>query len=161
MPRPNAFDADFSGQYDPADPDGYRCAEAPFGRAAGGSELAVRLYELPQGQTLCPYHYEYVEEWLLVMVGEVQLRTPEGVSTVRAGDVVCFPAGPAGAHNVWNEQQQASRVVMFSADRVPSVAVYPDGDKVGVWTSEERDKWMFRGAQAHLEYYDGELPPTH
>ena len=161
MTRPNAFDADFSGGYEDGDPDGYRCAEAPFGKAAGGKELAVRLYELPSGQTLCPYHYEYVEEWLLVIAGEVQVRTPAGVSPARAGDVVCFPAGSEGAHNVWNERDESARVVMFSGGTEPSIAVYPDGDKVGVWTGDKRDQWMFRGADSHLEYYDGELPPKH
>ncbi len=68
----------------------------------------MRLFELPQGQTLCPYHYEYVEEWLLVMVGEVQVRTPAGVAPARAGDLVCFPTGAAGAHNIWNDRERDS-----------------------------------------------------
>lgn len=161
MTAPNAFDADCSGGYDDRDPEGYCCGEAPFGKAAGGKELAVRLFELPSGQTLCPYHYEYVEEWLLVMAGEIQVRTPAGVSAARAGDLVCFPAGSEGAHNIWNEREQPARVVMFSAGTLPSICVYPDGDKVGVWTSDKRDSWMFRGAAAHLDYYDGEVPPTH
>jgi len=161
MTRPNAFDADFSGGYEDGEPDGYRCAEAPFGKAVGGKELTVRLYELPSGQTLCPYHYEYVEEWLLVIAGEVQVRTPAGVSPARGGDLVCFPAGSEGAHNVWNERDESARVVMFSAGTEPAIAVYPDGDKVGVWAGDKRDQWMFRGADGHLEYYDGELPPKH
>ena len=161
MTRPNAFDADFSDGFDDRDPDGYRGADVPFGKAVGGRELTVRLFELPRNQTLCPYHYEYVEEWLLVMTGELQVRTPEGVSSARAGDVVCFPAGPDGAHNVWNEREQAARFVMFSAATQPSVAVYPDSGKVGVWTGDERDKWMFHGAQADVDYYEGEVPPTH
>jgi uncharacterized cupin superfamily protein len=161
MTRPNAFDADCSGGFDDSDPEGYRCAEGPFGKIAGGQQLAVRLFELPPGQTLCPYHYEYVEEWLLVMTGEVRVRTPAGVAPARAGDLVCFPVGADGAHNIWNEQQQPARVVMFSSAAEPAVAVYPDGGKVGVWSGSEHDHWMFRGAEAHLDYYDGELPPKH
>lgn len=161
MTRPNAYDADCSGGFDDSDPDGYRCAEGPFGKAAGGKQLAVRLFELPQGQTLCPYHYEYVEEWLLVMTGEVRVRTPAGVEAARAGDLFCFPIGAEGAHSVWNDHEQAARVVMFSPSAEPAIAVYPDGDKVGVWSGSEHDHWMFRGAEAHLDYYDGELPPKH
>ena len=161
MNTPNAFDADFSGAYDEGDPDGYRCAQLPFGKAAGGRELSVRLFELPPGQTLCPYHYEYVEEWLLVMVGEVQVRTPAGVSPARAGEVLCFPSGPDGAHNVFNAGAQAARIVMFSSAAEPSVAVYPDSGKVGVWSGNEQDQWMFRAAEAKVDYYDGEVPPTH
>ena len=68
----------FGDGYDDADPDGYRAKEVPIGKLAGGAELTVRLYHLPPGQNLCPYHYEYVEEWLLVIAGEVQVRTPDG-----------------------------------------------------------------------------------
>jgi uncharacterized cupin superfamily protein len=161
MTRPNTFEADFSDRYKDDDPEGYRTAEAPFGKAAGGSELAVRLFELPPGQNVCPYHYEYVEEWLLVITGEVQVRTPEGIAPAHAGDVVCFPAGPDGAHQVWNEAKAPARVVMFSAGTVPAVAVYPDSDKVGLWTGHDRDHWMFRGAEGHLEYFNGEPSPKH
>ncbi|MGC9221595.1 MAG: cupin domain-containing protein [Solirubrobacteraceae bacterium] len=160
MTRPNAFDADFSGAYDESDPDGYRCAEVPFGEALGGTELAVRLYELPPGQTLCPYHYEYVEEWLLVMVGEVEVRTPTGVALARAGELVRFPSGPDGAHNVWNDGAQVARALMFSSAAEPSVCVYPDSGKVGVRASES-DAWRFRVADGQVPYFDGEAPPTH
>jgi uncharacterized cupin superfamily protein len=161
MTRPNVFTADFSDKYDSSDPDGYRAAEAPFGKAAGGRDLAVRLYEVPPGQNLCPYHYEYVEEWLLVMTGSVKIRTPSGIESACAGDVVCFPKGPAGAHKVWNDAQESARVIMFSTDTVPSVCVYPDGDKVGVWTENAEDHWMFRGAEGKLDYFDGERASEH
>ncbi len=158
MTRPNAFNADFSSGYDPRSPDGYKGGEVPFGSAAGGKDLSVRLYELPPGEHLCPYHYEYVEEWLLVMTGDVRVRAPQGTSSATAGELVCFPAGPDGAHQVWNEADAAARVVMFSVATVPEVCVYPDSDKIGVWTANQHDHWMFRGSEGKLEYFDGELP---
>jgi uncharacterized cupin superfamily protein len=94
------------------------------------------------------------------MVGEVQVRTPAGVSLARAGDVVCFPSGPDGAHNVFNDGDRAARIVMFSSAASPSVCVYPDGGKVGVWAGEA-DHWRFRAADGQVDYYDGEVPPTH
>ena len=122
----------------------------------------MRLYEARAGQALCPYHYEYVEEWLLVIAGEVQVRTPDGTSPARAGDVACFPAGSAGAHKVTNHSdQEAARVVMFSPATLPNVAVYPDSGKVGVFTTDPADDWMFRGADGKVEYFDGELPSEH
>jgi len=154
MSRPNAFTAEFNYEDEP-EPPGYACAEAPYGKAVGGKDLIVRLFELPPGQRLCPYHYEYVEEWLIVMVGEVKVRTPSGVETVAAGEVMCFPVGAEGAHKVYNDAAQPARIVMFSQDATPAVAVYPDSDKVGVWGSDG-DKWMLRGADSHLDYYDGE-----
>jgi uncharacterized cupin superfamily protein len=158
MTRPNLFTADFTDKYDKSDPEGYRAAEAPFGKAAGGKELAVRLYEIPFGENLCPYHYEYSEEWLLVVAGAVQIRTPEGIESAGTGDIVCFPKGPAGAHKVWNEVEEPARVMMFSNHAELEVCVYPDSDKVGVWTGNAQDEWLFRGAEGKLEYFDGELP---
>jgi uncharacterized cupin superfamily protein len=160
MSRPNVFDAQFGDVNDGDDPKGYRGAEAPFGKLVGGKELTVRLFEMLPGQSLCPYHYEYVEEWLLVVAGEVHVRTPEGTSPARAGDVACFPAGPAGGHKVTNaSDRQGARVMMFSPATLPNVAVYPDSGKVGVWTTEPSDDWMFRSAEGHVEYYDGEPLP--
>ena len=53
----NVFTAGF--EYDPADPAGYGCGMARVGQAAGGVDQVVKLFELPGGQSLCPYHYEY------------------------------------------------------------------------------------------------------
>ena len=57
MRRANVLSLDC--EYDPSDPDGYRSAVANVGQAVGGQALAVKLYELPVGESACPYHYEY------------------------------------------------------------------------------------------------------
>jgi len=156
MARPNVFDEQF--QYDPEDPAGYRSGQIRIGDAAGGAELTVRLFQIPAGESLCPYHYEYVEEWLVVLHGELQLRGPDGTSTVSGGEVVCFPAGPSGAHKLTNEAADSARILMFSSAAEPSVAVYPDSDKVGVWAGDDRDEFIFRRADGSVDYYDGEAP---
>jgi hypothetical protein len=52
------------------------------------------VYELDPGNGSWPYHFEAAEEeGLIVVAGEVTLRTPDGESVLRVGDVVCFPAG--------------------------------------------------------------------
>src|SRR5947208_9796494 len=104
---------------------------ARVGAAAGGEELAVKLFEIPPGESLCPYHYEYVEEWLLVLDGTLVLRMPTGESEIQRGDLLCFPAGPEGAHKLTNRGGEPARILMWSSAREPSVAVYPDSDKVG------------------------------
>jgi uncharacterized cupin superfamily protein len=155
MPPPNLFSAEF--QYDPGDPAGYRAGFARVGKAAGGKELTVKLFEIPPGESLCPYHYEYVEEWLLVLDGDLVLRVPSGDERVGRGDVVCFPAGPDGAHKLTNRSSDTARIVMFSSAHEPSVAVYPDSDKIGVWPGNEADTVMLRRADGHVGYYEGEV----
>jgi uncharacterized cupin superfamily protein len=150
----NVFDTDC--EYDPDDPGGYRSGSAHVGRAAGGSAITVKLFELPPGESLCPYHYEYEEEWLLVLAGEPTLRVPDGERPVRAGELVCFPVGPAGAHKLVNRGDETARVLMWSGSREPAVAVYPDSDKIGVWPGADADAVMLRRADGAREYYDGE-----
>lgn len=142
--------------YDPTDPDGYRSAVANVGQAAGGEALAVKVYELPSRESLCPYHYEYQEEWLLALDGAVVVRTPEGEQELERGEVVCFPPGPAGAHKVINRGDATARVMMFSSAREPAVAVYPDSDKIGIWPGNPDDKVMLRRADGNVDYWDGE-----
>jgi hypothetical protein len=48
-------------------------------------------------------------------------------------------------------------MIMFSSSREPAVAVYPDSDKVGLWTGNDADDWMFHRAGAKVPYYEGEV----
>jgi len=150
----NVFGEDF--EYDASDPDGYRSGVARVGKAAGGKALAIKVFELPPGESVCPYHYEYEEEWLLVLDGAVILRTPEGEERLERGELICFAPGPAGAHKATNPGRQASRIMMFSSAHEPAVAVYPDSDKLGVWTPGGEDSAMLRRENGNVDYWDGE-----
>jgi len=154
MERANVFGTEF--EYDAADPDGYRSGVAHLGRLAGGKENTVKVFELPPGQSLCPYHYEYTEEWLLVLDGPVELRRPDGGETLERGALVCFPSGPEGAHKLTGRGERPSVVMMFSSSREPAVAVYPDSGKVGVWTGNAEDELMLRRADGNVGYFEGE-----
>jgi uncharacterized cupin superfamily protein len=154
MDHANVFGSEF--EYDASDPDGYRSGMAEVGRLAGGRENTVKLFELPPGQSLCPYHYEYTEEWLLVLDEPVELRRPGGAETLAPGALVCFPSGPEGAHKLTNRGERPARVMMFSSAREPAVAVYPDSDKIGVWPGNAADEVMLRRADGNAGYFDGE-----
>ena len=104
---------------------------------AGSGETAAYVYDIAPGESSAPYHYEYVEEWLLIVAGEAVIRTPDGERALVAGQVVRFPAGPAGAHKVSNRGERPCRTLLFSARHGPAVSVYPDSDKIGVWPGGE------------------------
>lgn len=154
MKRMNVFADTY--EWDESDPDGFRGGAIRITRALEGQALAVNAFILPPGQTLCPYHYEYEEEWLIVIEGTLVLRTPSGEEEVGRGDVLAFPAGPEGAHKLSNRSESDARLVMFSSAREPSVSVYPDSDKIGVWPGNDADIVMLRRADGDVDYYDGE-----
>lgn len=114
----------------------------------------MSIYELPAGQAICPYHFEWTdEEWLIVIAGRPTLRTPEGERQLEPGDVACFPAGPDGAHHVRNDDKQSARVAMLSTKNEFGIAEYPDSDKVGIWAGDAH--YMLRRSD-HLDYWEGE-----
>ena len=135
-------------------------AENPEGRvdvarAVGSMATAMFIYELAPGQSQSPYHYEYEEEWVLVVDGTVVVRTPDGEHVLERGDLVCFPSGPAGAHKLMNTSDSPARTLMFSSSQVPAVSVYPDSNKIGVWPGNEVDELVFRRDTA-VPWSDGE-----
>jgi uncharacterized cupin superfamily protein len=152
----NIHDAEFT--CDGNEPDGFLSGEA-LGLRELGTALTVRLFEAPPGQALCPYHYEYEEEWLLVVDGAPSLRDPDGERQLKRGDIVCFPVGPDGVHQVINRTEDHAHVMMWSSAREPSVAVYPDSDKIGIYTPDERDALMVRRRDGSVDYWDGEPAP--
>jgi uncharacterized cupin superfamily protein len=105
--------------------DGVRTADLAGPLASG--QCGVRLRELEAGRGDGEYHLHHaIEEWLLVLAGAPVVRTPAGERTLREGDVLCFPAGPAGAHRVTGP----GRVLMLS-DRARLDAIeFPDSGAV-------------------------------
>ena len=95
------------------------------GQATGSTESLMFIYDLAPGQSSSPYHYEYDEEWLLVVDGTVVVRTPDGEHTVDGGELVRFPAGPEGAHKIMNRSDAPARTLLFSRrgldTRFPSI----------------------------------------
>jgi uncharacterized cupin superfamily protein len=113
------------------------------------------VYDLDPGTSSSPYHYEYEEEWLLVVNGTVVVRAADGEHALQQGDLVRFPPGPEGAHKVMNRSDAPARTLMFSSSRVPAVSVYPDSDKIGVWSGNEPDELIFKRGTA-VPWSEGE-----
>lgn len=154
MQRVNIAAPEF--EFDSRDPAGFRSGMVRLGRSLGGEDSGTSLYELPPGEAICPYHYEVgEEEWLLVLSGHPTLRHPEGSERLDPWDVVRFPKGPAGAHGIRNETEEPARVLMFSTVLTPTATVYPDSDKLAVWTGDEETDLIVRRDSA-VDYFDGE-----
>lgn len=96
---------------------------AHVGEAVGAEQIGACLYELEDGQRSDHYHFHHgIEEWLLVVAGSPVVRTPDGERALREGDVLCFPPGPAGRHQVTGP----GTVLIVSETRALDIVEYPD-----------------------------------
>lgn len=120
-------------------PEGFRRSSTRLGAALGATRTGLSVYELPPGQAIGPYHYEDPdEEWLVVVSGSPTLRHPDGEEQLDPWDIVFFPSGPAGAHQVRNNSETTARVAMFSsASSAAGAVVYPDTDMIWMWTDDD------------------------
>ena len=107
-------------------------------------ETAMYLYDLGPGDSF-PYHYEYVEEWLLVIDGAVVVRSPAGEVELVRGSLLRFAAGPDGAHQITNRGAAKARVLLFSRAAAPAVSVYPDSGAIGIWPEDDTEFYFKLG----------------
>src|SRR6266536_231502 len=113
---------------DGTEPPGYLSRAARLGPKLGASRLGMSVYDLPPGEAICPYHFEWTdEEWLVTIAGQPTLRTNEGEEPVR--------------------------VAIFSTKNEFGIAEYPDSDKVGIWAGGTH--YMLRRSE-QLDYWEGE-----
>src|SRR4051794_41979954 len=121
MPRLSIAAAAF--HYDADDPEGFRAGMHRLGKLLGAKATGITVYELPPGEAICPYHYEYgEEEWLVVLEGEPPLRLPQGTRRLRPWDACAFSVGPGGAHRGWKGTDALVRVLLFFVVRGPAAA---------------------------------------
>ena len=82
--------------------------------AAQSSETAMLLFDIDPGAASCPYHYEYVEEWLLVVVdGEVTVQPPDGERVVGAWLPRTLSGRAASAGRLMNRGPAPARMLLF------------------------------------------------
>jgi uncharacterized cupin superfamily protein len=121
---PNIFKDEFTGRLD-----------------LSSNDTAMYVYDVEPGDSF-PYHYEYVEEWLLVVDGAVVVRVPDGEAQLDRGELLRFPAGPEGAHQIMNRGHTTARLLLKAA--LPAVSVYPDTDAIGVWPDDDTEFYFKR-----------------
>ena len=143
--------------------EGFRARRARVGYQLATERLGISQWELPPGQAAYPYHLHLTEEELLIVLeGTPSLRTPEGWRDLAEGEIVSFPRGEEGAHQILNRTDARIRFLAISTHGEPDIVLYPDSNKVGA--SERRSqggglRTFFRLDDA-VDYYDGEEPPT-
>jgi uncharacterized cupin superfamily protein len=103
-------------------------------RLPRGAKLGASVYELGPGNFSVFHFHHTSEEMLVVLDGEMTMKTGEGERIVRRGHVVHFPVGPAGAHGFRNDGESACRYLLTSSHHAltPEVAEYPELGQISV-----------------------------
>ena len=136
--------------------EGWRSKDAWVGARLGAELLGGSLYELEPGDRLWPYHVHHAnEEWAIIVRGQPTLRSPAGEQALVEGDVVVFPRGKAGAHQLMNRTDAPIRVLMLSSMVRPDIVEYPDSGKVGA-RSVDGERILLSRPGPILDYWDGE-----
>jgi uncharacterized cupin superfamily protein len=103
-------------------------------RAPSGS-LGASIWELQPGGSQFVYHFHHgSEELLVVLRGRPTVRMHDGDRQLAEGDVVPFPPGPDGGHQIRNDGDSVARILIVSTNADPDVAEYPDTGKVATFT---------------------------
>ena len=98
---------------------------------SASNALGASVWELQPGASQFVYHFHHgSEELLVVLRGRPTVRMHDGEHPLSEGDVVPFPAGPEGGHQVCNDGDEVARVLLVSAHANPDVAEYPETGKV-------------------------------
>jgi uncharacterized cupin superfamily protein len=95
-----------------------------------GPQLGATLYELEHGNFMIFHFHHGSEELLVVLRGRPTLRTLAGERQLEEGEVVHFPAGPDGAHEIRNDTGTPVRYVVAGIRVSPEIVEYPDLKKV-------------------------------
>ncbi len=148
---------------DESDREGFSYKDCWLGEQAGSERLGASLYEIEPGQATFPYHWHTAnEEVLLVLAGTLTVRQPGGPREAAAGEVVAFPRGESGAHQLYNRGDEPARFVVLSEMNWPDPCVYPDSGKVSAplvrrGEGEPRKRIFFEATA--VDYWAGEGPP--
>ncbi|HEY7965938.1 MAG TPA: cupin domain-containing protein [Solirubrobacteraceae bacterium] len=158
MTAANIFDPDFDELRAHPGRDGFTARRARVGRQAGARRLGASVWELDAGQSAYPYHLHLGEEELIVVLdGRPSLRGPDGWRELEPGEVVAFPRGEAGAHQIANRSEAVVRFLAVSTSGEPDIVLYPDAGKVAA--AERREDGAGFGrvffVEQSVDYWDG------
>lgn len=125
---PNVFEPEFDADQELP---GFTYRRARLGRQAGAERLGASLFELAPGQAAWPLHYHLAnEELLIVLDGTPVLRTLDGERPLATGELVAFPVGERGAHQVINRTDEPVRMLIVSQMVGPEIVVRPESGKL-------------------------------
>jgi uncharacterized cupin superfamily protein len=114
--------------------------------------LIFDMRQLNPGQFSFPYHFHRnSEELMMVISGEMTLRSPNGFEILKKGDIVFCELGEAGAHQFFNHSEEPCTYLDIRTQIGIDVAEYPDSGKINILPAREIYK-----KDVPVDYFQGE-----
>jgi uncharacterized cupin superfamily protein len=156
-PAENVFEPGPWDDYGPG-PEGW-CTQARRLVRTPGRSLTASVYVLDPGEKHLPYHFHHgAEELLVVLEGAPTIRTPEGERTLGRGDVVHFPRGADGAHQLRNDGAEPARFIVAASSTTPEIVEYPDTGKIAAMAKTPSQRapqlWTMHLLENEVGYWD-------
>jgi uncharacterized cupin superfamily protein len=159
MESPNVFADEWDDPFPPIE--GWRFHVKRL--VAPGNDLGMSLYELLPGQAQGLFHFHHGNDELVVVLrGRPTLRSHAGERELAEGDVVHFPKGPEGAHQLVNRTSAPARYVVASSNTSPEIVEYPESGKLAAMSRGESQRggrlWTIHRLDDAVDFFDGEQP---
>ena len=119
--------------------------------AGGLTQFVARVETLQPGSRSSDRHWHEEEDELLYMLsGEATVIEEDGAHPLGPGELACWPAGTANAHQVVNRSGAPCSYLIFGSGAVPDVVHYPERGEVlrafedGTWRIERTDGTLIK-----------------
>lgn len=134
----------------------YECDAVRIGPLLGARDLGYSYDVVPPGKRSCPFHsHRGEEEMFFIVRGAGALRYGDQRRRIRAGDIICCPAGgPETAHQIINDSDDVLAYLSVSTLLPADVCEYPDSKKIGAFGGGRLRHITY--LTANLDYWTGE-----
>jgi uncharacterized cupin superfamily protein len=123
-----------------------------LGELANARFLHFDIMILPPDKFSYPYHsHRNAEELFYIIRGKAILRSQEGFTLIRQGDLIHFEPGLGGAHQLYNHTTQDCVYLDIRTKTNVDVCDYPDSDKVNILPDQE----LYQTSD-QVDYFAGE-----
>ncbi|QGY43149.1 cupin domain-containing protein [Maribellus comscasis] len=118
---------------------------------AKSENLIFDMRKLKPGEFSFPYHFhQFAEELMMIVSGELTVRSPDGFEVLKQGDIVFFEKGENGAHQFFNHTDKPCVYLDIRVLIGFDVCEYPDTGKINVLGYGNFMK------DSKVEYFEGE-----
>jgi uncharacterized cupin superfamily protein len=121
-------------------------------RQVEAKNLVFDMRQLAPDTYSFPYHYHRnAEELMMIMSGEMTMRSADGFQVVKQGEVIFCEMGENGAHQFYNHTDKPCTYLDVKTYLGLDAVVYPDSGKIMISRYNEVFKDVDR-----VDYFTGE-----